>query len=79
MANFDPSHCSTISRGPTNCKKGTQRGPNFEQKGDLFEVKGTQNSNFSELFTKSEYVKMVKKSQFCFQQQAVKQLTGLHF
>ena len=56
-----------------------QRGPNFEQKGDLFEVEGTKNSNFSELFTKSEYVKMVKKSQFCFQQQAVKQLTGLHF
>ena len=42
-----PTHCSTITRG---------------QKGDLFDVKGTQNSNFSELFTKSEYVKMVKKS-----------------
>ena len=55
-------HCSTISRGPTNCKKGTQRGPNFEQKGDLFDVKGDQNLNFSELFTKSENVKIVKKS-----------------
>ena len=31
-------HCSTISRGPTNCKKGTQRGPNFEQKGDMVPI-----------------------------------------
>ena len=59
--------------------KIVKRGPNFEQKGDIFEEEGTKNSNFSELFTKSEYVKMVKKSQFCFEQQADKQLTGLHF
>ena len=46
-------------------KKGTQRGPNFEQKGDPNDVKGDPkgdpNSIFSELFTKSEYLKIVKK------------------
>ena len=42
--------------------KIVKRGPNFEQKGDLFDVKGDQNLNFSELFTKSENVKIVKKS-----------------
>ena len=41
--------------------KIVKRGPNFEQTGDLFDVKGDHNSNFSELFTKSEYVKIVEK------------------
>ena len=58
-------HCSPISRGPENSKKRTQRGSNFEQKGDQKETlttyKGTQISNFSELITKSEYVKIVEK------------------
>ena len=52
-------HCSKIKRGPKNPKKGTQRGPNFEQKGDQ---KGTQRSFFSELFTKSKYVKIINKT-----------------
>ena len=46
--------------------KIVKRGPNFEQKGDqkgtFLTLKGTQNSIFSELFSKSEYVKIVKKS-----------------
>ena len=58
-------HCSPISRGPENSEKRTQRGSNFEQKGDQKETlttyKGTQISNFSELITKSEYVKIVEK------------------
>ena len=41
------------SQGGPQILKG---GPNFEQKGDQ---KGTQ--KFSELFTKSEYVKIVEK------------------
>ena len=54
-------HCSPISRGPKNSKKGTQRGPNFELKGDLEDVKGDAKFKFLELFTKIEYVKLVKK------------------
>ena len=45
--------------------KIVKRGPNFEQKGDqkgtFFDVKGDPSSIFSELFRKSEYVKIVKK------------------
>ena len=59
-------------RGPKNSKNGTQRGPNFEQKGDQKGTqitqkgtqKGTQSSIFSELFTKGEYVKIVKSSKW---------------
>ena len=32
--NEHQGHCTQISRGPKNCKKGTQWGPSFEQKGD---------------------------------------------
>ena len=52
-------HCSQILREPKNCKKGTQtqRGPNFERKGDqkgtFFDVKGDLKFE-SELFTKSK-------------------------
>ena len=41
------SHCSPISRGPKNYKKGTQRGSNFEQKGDQKDpnyIKGDPNA-----------------------------------
>ena len=47
-------HCSTISRGPTNCKKGTQRGPNFEQKGDPNYVKGDPKFNFFRIVHKEQ-------------------------
>ena len=33
-------HCYKIKWGPKNPKKGTQRAPNFEQKGDPNYVKG---------------------------------------
>ena len=45
-------HCSQILREPKNCKKGTQtqRGPNYERKGDqkgtFFDVKGDPKFDF---------------------------------
>ena len=39
------SHCAQFKRGPKLFRKGTKRGPDFEQKGDLKGTKkGTQNS-----------------------------------
>ena len=53
-------HCSTITRGPKNCRKGTKRGPNFWQKwdpkGTLFDVKGD---------LKFEFFRIVHKERIC--------------
>ena len=45
-------HCAQFKRGPKIFRKGTKRGPDFEQKGDLKGTKrgpkkGTQNSGCS--------------------------------
>ena len=53
---FEPTtcilHCAQFKRGPKIFRKGTKRGPDFEQKGDLKGTKrgpkkGTQNSGCS--------------------------------
>ena len=49
---------------PKIVKRGPKGDPILSKKGTFLTLKGTQNSNFSELFTKSEYVKIVKKSHF---------------
>ena len=39
MKVFNHMHCAQFKRGPKIFRKGTKRGPDFEQKGDL---KGTK-------------------------------------
>ena len=60
-------HCYTIKRGPNNHTKGTQFWAKGGPKGDPNYVKGDpkgdlKGSFFSELFTKSKYVKIIKKT-----------------
>ena len=53
-------HCSPITRGPKNCKKGTQREPKgdpiFGKQGTLFDVKGD---------LKFEFFRIVHKERMC--------------
>ena len=62
-------HCSQILREPKNCKKGTQtqRGPNFERKGDqkgtFFDVKGDPKFDFFQ--NCSQRANMLKWSRNC--------------
>ena len=75
IASTDVMHCAQFKRGPKIFRKGTKKGPDFEQKGDLKGTKkGTQNSSDQkiekrlhvEIFQKLNLDKEKTMSVFCF-------------